>query len=342
MFAPLPDPTTITVSEVERIPVNIVSGFLGSGKSTLINNWLHSVHAQDCAVIVNEFGEIGLDHLLVEHVAEDTVLLANGCLCCSVRSDLVSTLRTLFERRERAELPHYRRLIIETSGLADCAPIVQSFMTDPLRLSVHALETLTVTVDALLGIATLERHRLARRQIALADEILLTKTDRENSTSIDVLRARLRQYSNAPVRETQQWPGFERVGADYGTYRAGPNGEPHDVQPHFHNDDHCSVHRRFSEPVAEQDLFSWAQNMLSEVGEGILRVKGLLAIAERNKPHAFQCVQHIVDRLRPLQSWPTEQRVGWIEVIASRSCEAAVQAHLENFCRATRQDSLLN
>ncbi|MDZ7748861.1 MAG: GTP-binding protein [Halofilum sp. (in: g-proteobacteria)] len=161
----------------ESIPVIVALGFLGSGKTTLIRRLLADPQLHDTAVIVNEFGEVGLDHALVESSEEDTVLLAGGCLCCASQANLVRALRSLLERRERRELPHYRRVIVETSGLADPVPLLQTFLVDPLRLSLYRLQSVVTLVDALSGEATLERHALARRQVAMADRLFLTKCD---------------------------------------------------------------------------------------------------------------------------------------------------------------------
>ena len=329
-FAPLPDPASIKLQDLESIPVSIVSGFLGSGKSTLINRWLRTPAIEGCAVIVNEFGQIGLDHLLVEHVSEDTVLLANGCLCCSLRSNLVDTLRRLYERRERSELPHYTRVIIETSGLADCAPIVQIFMTDPLRLSAYKLDGLWVTVDAQLGVKTLERHLLARRQVALADHLLLTKCDRVDSGMRDAVSARLASYSDAPVYEADSWAGFaDNVASPACSIRVIED-EVHDESSHFHNHEQVCVHCWLPIPLALPALYAWARDLLDNYGDDILRIKGLIAVSCDERPHAFQCVQHIMDHARPLERWPGDKRQGWLEVITSASREAQVRVRLNH------------
>jgi len=325
-FPPLPDPFDLVVQKTEQIPVSIISGFLGSGKSTLINRWLRTPQAQRCAVIVNEFGEIGLDHLLVEHVAEDTVLLNNGCLCCAVRSDLVVTLRHLLERRERGELPRYSRVIIETSGLADCAPIMQSFMTDPLRLSVYGLDIVLVTVDAELGGKTLERHVTARRQLALADQVLVTKGDRVAADKEKACIANLANYSTAPICRATDWPGFVSANVFHNNAQRTP---AHDGKhSHLHNEEHCCVHYWLTKPIELAVLYKWASSLLDEFGDDILRIKGLLGVTHDNRPYTFQCVQHIIDQARPLERWPDAHRNGWLEVIANRNLDRPIHNRL--------------
>ena len=336
-FWPLPDPASVVLQEIERIPVSIVSGFLGSGKSTLINRWLRSPQAQGCAVIVNEFGEIGLDHLLVEHVSEDTVLLNNGCLCCAVRSDLVVTLRQLFERRERRELPRYTGVIIETSGLADCAPIMQSFMTDPLRLSAYALDAVCVAVDAQLGLDTLQRHASARRQVSLADELLVTKCDRVGHDEENAVVRALASYSSAPVHRAHQWRGFTNSGAAFNAPHRQLGEHTH--AEHFHDGEQVCVSRWLVRPVDLIVLYRWARNFLDEFGDDILRIKGLVGVTSDHRPHAFHCVQHIMDQARPLERWPDAHGNGWLEIIASAAIETQARARLHELPVAGTHDT---
>ncbi|MGH7155045.1 MAG: CobW family GTP-binding protein, partial [Acetobacteraceae bacterium] len=159
------------------IPVSIVTGFLGSGKTTLIGRLLRDPGFADTAVIVNEWGEIGLDHHLIASADETLIALAGGCLCCRVRGDLITTLLDLERRRALGEIPRYERVLIETSGLADPGPILGALMTDRDVTRTHAIGTVLTLVDARHGAATLERHPEARRQVALADRLLLTKSD---------------------------------------------------------------------------------------------------------------------------------------------------------------------
>src|SRR2546423_9902020 len=163
--------------QASLIPVTLLTGFLGSGKTTVLNYVLRQPEMAATAVIVNEFGEIGLDHLLVEQSSEDVVLLNSGCLCCTVRGDIVDTLTNLFVDRVKGKVPWFTRVAIETTGLADPAPILHTLMTDPIVAARYMLDGVVTTVDAVNGAGTLDKQPEAVNQAAVADRVLLTKTD---------------------------------------------------------------------------------------------------------------------------------------------------------------------
>ena len=165
----------------ERLPVSLITGFLGSGKTTLLNRLLRHPGMADSAVIINEFGEVGLDHLLVEAVDGEVAVLASGCVCCTMRSDLEETLRGLLAQRDRGEMPPFRRILVETTGLADPAPIVQLLLNNPLLSHFVRLDAVVTTVDAVHGERQLDEHAEAVKQAAIADRLLLTKTDLADS-----------------------------------------------------------------------------------------------------------------------------------------------------------------
>src|SRR5215475_10325740 len=161
----------------ERLPVSLITGFLGSGKTTLLNRVLRHDDMKDSAVIINEYGEVGLDHLLVERIDGEVAVLASGCICCTVRSDLEETLRALLVRRDRGEVPPFRRILVETTGLADPAPIVQLLLNNPLVSHFLRLDAIVTTVDAVNAVHQLDEHFEAVKQVALADRLLITKRD---------------------------------------------------------------------------------------------------------------------------------------------------------------------
>ncbi|WP_370153958.1 GTP-binding protein [Ferrovibrio sp.] len=183
-----------------RFPVSVITGFLGAGKSTLLNRLLRHPDMGETAVIVNEFGEIGLDHALIASSQEDTVLLSSGCLCCTVRGDLVNTIRDLTARRDRGEIRPFRRVVIETTGLADPAPVLHTLMSDPVVAERCRLESVVTLVDAVNGENTLDHHQEAVKQAAVADRLVLTKVDMADTKAVQSLRHRLQNLNpGAPV-----------------------------------------------------------------------------------------------------------------------------------------------
>ena len=196
---------TQTAAE-QRIPVTVLTGFLGSGKTTLLNKLLRRPELADTAVIINEFGEIGLDHLLVEKSDDEgMVTLNSGCLCCTVRGDLVRTMSELFLKRSKGEVTPFKRMVVETTGLADPAPILHTLMTDPLLASRYRLDGVVTTVDGVNGTSTLDNHEEAVKQAAVADRLLLTKSDKLSKQAAQSTLARVRKelaniYPDATVQ----------------------------------------------------------------------------------------------------------------------------------------------
>jgi G3E family GTPase len=287
------------------VPVTIITGFLGSGKTTVLNHLLRLPSLADTVVIVNEFGAVGLDHLLIEQAIEDAVLLKNGCICCTVRGDIADTLDTLWRRREAGEIPPLRRVAIETTGLADPAPVAHALLAEPGVRYACRLDGIVTTVDALHGVLQLARQPEARRQVAMADRILLTKTDLASAEQIAETTARIAMLNaGAPLRQV-----VGGVVAANDVFDLGPEDarleqwlRPLDTAGHRghqhlafrHADEIGSVVLRHDKPVAWQSLQHWLESVLSLRGDSVLRLKGLVWLQGEERPIVVQAVHHVL------------------------------------------------
>jgi G3E family GTPase len=292
------------------IPVSVITGFLGSGKTTLLSHLLRDPAFERTAVIINEFGAVGLDHLLVESSDEQILVLEGGCVCCTVRGDLVRTAGDLLARRVAGTVTPFERIVIETTGLADPAPIVHALMTDRGIADELRLESVIATVDAAAGAATLDAHPESVKQAALADCIVVTKSDLADPAASG-LAARLQALNpGAPkltavqgvVDATQL---FTRRGHD-----ALPDGEHH----HGGIDTFCL---RREKPLHAVTLSLFLQTVAEHCGAKLLRLKGLVDVVESpGRPAVIHGVQHVFHPPAWLDSWPSEDRSTRIVVIA--------------------------
>lgn len=285
-----------------RLPVVVVTGFLGAGKTTLIRTLLDRPEGANTAVVVNEFGEIGIDQALLRASSDATVLLGQGCLCCEVRSDLQETLRALFIERSRGAVPSFERVIIETSGLADPGPVLQTFATDRALGGEFHLQALVTVIDAPNGANNLARMPEARKQAALADRIVITKSDLADPAETAALLAALKELSAAPI-------GFAENGAiDPGFLLDDPLERPQPLAaaPHAHTHGLATFSLIFAKPWPWH-AFEQAMAVLTALrGPDLLRVKGLLAVRECRGPVVVHYVQHVGHRPVELVDWPDE------------------------------------
>jgi G3E family GTPase len=289
------------------IPVAIVTGFLGSGKTTLISRILRNPTFARTAVIVNEFGEIGLDHELIASSDETLLALTTGCLCCAVRSDLVATLLDLQRRRDAGEIA-YDRVLIETSGLADPAPILHALMTDGDIAQQHVIDGIVTVVDALHGYAALDRHPEARRQVALADTMLLSKTDIAGSAT--ELRERLAALNPGAALHVVGVvaPGMLFTGSSATTrlmeLPALPAHNPFERAQHTDGIETFTLQRERAVPALALTLLLEA--LAQHCGARLLRVKGLVDIEEMpGRPAVIHGVQHVFAPPEFLDRWPS-------------------------------------
>lgn len=284
------------------VPVTILTGFLGSGKTTVLNHLLRQPALADTVVIVNEFGAVGLDHLLIEQAIEDAVLLKNGCICCTVRGDIADTLDMLWQRRESGELPPFRRIAIETTGLADPAPVAHALLAEPGVRYACRLDGIVTTVDALHGPLQLERQPEARRQVAMADRILLTKTDLADAARIAETGARIAALNpTAPLRHVAAGAVDAADVFDLGPDDARLeqwlrpfDGAGHAHLSFRHAEQINSVVLRHDRPIAPHALRRWLESVLSLRGDSVLRLKGVVWLEGEMQPIVLQGVHHVL------------------------------------------------
>jgi G3E family GTPase len=319
----------MTASEPSSlIPVTLLTGFLGSGKTTVLNYVLKQPQMAATAVIVNEFGEIGLDHLLVERANEDVVLLNSGCLCCTVRGAIVDTLTKLFVDRVKGRVPFFTRVAIETTGLADPAPILHTLMTDPIVAARYMLDGVVTTVDGVNGSRTLDRQPEAVKQAAVADRLLLTKTDLAAPAARVGIEARLKALNPSalivPVAQGTVDPallfniGFYDPATKSADVRRWLRAEAFETED-GHEHEHVDVNRHDDRirafcvtrerPISWAALSAWLDGLAAMRGEDLLRLKAIVAISDRpHQPVVLHGVQHLFHPPVLLPEWPSDDR----------------------------------
>jgi G3E family GTPase len=321
----------------ERIPVTVLTGFLGSGKTTVLNGLIKHQALRRTAVVINEFGEIGLDHELVQKTDENFILVQNGCICCTVRGDLISTLEDLASRQKRREIAPLERVVIETTGLADPAPILHTLMNDKSLLEHYVLGAVVTTIDVVNGLRTLDNHEEAVKQAGISDLLLLTKIDLASPDVISALLDRITSINpgaktlraiNGEVRPAEFFAaGLYRLESKTADVHNWLNAEayaedhPHTHVHHYdhHHDQakedernrhgdriraHCIIREQ---PISWAGFSDWLDLISAMRGDDLLRVKGIVNVVEHpSRPIVIHGVQHIFHPPIQLDEWPSD------------------------------------
>jgi len=319
------------------IPISVLTGFLGSGKTTILGHLLRQPEFSRTAVIINEFGEVGLDHELVETSEDSFIELKTGCLCCKIRTDLAQTVQDMLQRRDEGNCSPFDRIVIETSGLADPAPILQTLMTDTSIAGHVVLGGVVTTVDSVTGATTLEREDISQKQVALADRIVLTKLDLNGPAQPVLLRRLTELNAGAPVLSADRGKIDSQCLFSAGLY--DPHVSSLDINSWLadgrhsharHDGDIQSYTVVRKEPIGAVTLTLFLETLAEHCGADLLRLKGIVNVAESpNRPAVIHGVQHVFHAPAWLKRWPSDDRSSRIVFITRRVPQRWVEALLE-------------
>ncbi|MEL6766606.1 MAG: GTP-binding protein [Pseudomonadota bacterium] len=353
----------MTETQDDRVPVTLLTGFLGSGKTTLLNHLLRDPHAGRIAVIMNEFGDVGLDHDLIEEVTEDIVLMHAGCLCCSIRGDLAKTMVHLLSRKKRGELT-FERVVIETTGIADPGPILNTMVTDRMIAPYFRADGVVTLADAATGPHTLDTQFEAVSQVAMADLIVLTKTDLVTADALERFEERLEgingsarrvtaehgrlpggtlfglsaMHRSATAEDVADWLGARNAEEDQaggipsGELRKSAPTSPPEIQTQpttQHDHRIASATIEVAHPIPARVLDAWLDTLMARRGPDILRMKGIAHVEGMKWPVVFHGVQHIFTAPLPLKSWSGNNTTTRVVVIGRDLDVEDLKASLE-------------
>ena len=337
----------------ERIPVNVLTGFLGSGKTTLLKHWLQSPELANTAVIINELGSVGLDHLLVDNAQESLFLLENGCLCCAVREDLVTSLQELHAKRESGELPAFDRVVIETTGLADPLPVLQTLMMADGVAQHFKTDAVITCVDGVNGLNTLDNHPEAVKQVQVADLLLITKQDVPQAQDEAIKQPLLEklQSLNPNAKQTGVSGGQlnasvlleSRVVMSQGNEMPANAIDSTEQASSHHSGKVNSLVLLTDDEVCEFELQHWLDVACTVYGPQLLRVKGLVKIRNNpQKPVLLHAVQQLVSPMERLPAWPSKDQRSRIVLIGEDLQESDIRRVFEGFTGAKLIDTKAN
>jgi G3E family GTPase len=319
------------------IPISILTGFLGSGKTTILGHLLRQPGFSRTAVIINEFGEVGLDHELVEASEDSFIELKTGCMCCKIRTDLAQTVQDMLQRRDEGNCSPFDRIVIETSGLADSAPILQTLMTDTSIAGRVMLGGVVTTVDTVTGATTLEQEDISQKQVAVADRIVLTKLDLNGPAQPVLLRRLAELNAGAPVLSADRGKIDSQCLFSAGLY--DPHGRSlnvnswlaEDRRSHARHDADIQTYTIVrKEPIRAITLTLFLETLAEHCGADLLRLKGIVNIAERpDRPAVIHGVQHVFHAPAWLKDWPSDNRSSRIVFITRRVPQRWVEALFE-------------
>ena len=313
------------MNQINQIPVTVITGFLGSGKTTLLSSILKKKELQKTAVIINEFGEIGLDHALIEHTDENIVELQSGCICCTIQGDLNKTLIDLFDKMMNGKVSSFNRILIETTGLANPVPIIHTLMSSIQLIRIYSLDGVITVVDSINGEKTLDLHEESLKQLALAEKIIISKTDIVDKDEIKSLVFRIKEinpvsqiifskFGNIPLEEIFGLGAYDpyKKSADVKNWLAAEKYK--DKKHHHHHDvnrhnENIRAFSMMSENPVNMIAFSFFRDMITAaLGANLLRMKGIVNIAGEERPAVIHGVQHIFHPVQWLETWPDNDR----------------------------------